>query len=41
MLEGVWVKGNPHSLLVTLPAYAVTMEISVENFQKAKNKYTI
>lgn len=34
--KGCEGKGNPHSLWVGLPTTAATMEISVENPQKAK-----
>lgn len=41
MLEGVWGKENLCSVLVELQTSAVTLEISVENLQKAKNKSAV
>ena len=40
MLEGVWRKGNPPTLLLGMYVDADTVENSVEVSQKAKNRTT-
>ena len=40
-LERVWRKGNPPTLLVGMQVDAPTMEDSMEDPQKAKNRITI
>lgn len=40
MLEGLWGKGNTHLLFVILQTGAATMEISVDNTQKAEGRVT-
>jgi hypothetical protein len=39
--KGIFGKGNPRPLLVDFQSGVASMEISVKNSQKAKNKYTI
>ena len=41
MLETVWRKGNPPTLLVGMKIGAATMENSMEVPQKTKNRITI
>ncbi|WP_279286232.1 hypothetical protein [Paraclostridium sordellii] len=41
MLERLWRKGNPHTLLVGMQTDAATMENSMEISQKTKNGNTI
>ena len=41
MLERMWRKGNPHTLLVKTQTGAATMEKSMEISQKIKNTNTI
>lgn len=41
VLEGLWGKGYPYSLLVELQTGVVTLKIRMENPQKANNKHTI
>ena len=41
MLERVWRKGNPPTLLVAMSVGAATMEKSMEVPQKTKNRITI
>ena len=41
MLESVWRKGNPPTLLVGIQVGADTMENSVEIPQKTKDRITI
>lgn len=38
--QGVQGEGNPHSLLMELQTGGPTLEISLKNSQKAKNKST-
>ena len=41
MLERVWRKGNPPTLLVGMQVGTATMEDTREDPQKAKNRITI
>ncbi len=41
MLEGLWRKRNPHTLLVGMQTGTATMESSMEYPQKIKNRSTI
>ena len=41
MLERLWRKGNPHSLLMGMQTGANTMENSVETSQKIRNRNPI
>ena len=41
MLERVWRKGNPPTLLVGMYVGVATMENSMEGPQKTKNRITI
>ena len=41
MLERMWRKGNPPTLLVGMQVCAATMENSMEVPQKTKNRNTI
>ena len=41
MLERMWRKGNPHTLLVGKQTGAATMENSMEISQKIENRNTI
>ena len=40
MLERVWRKGNPPTLLVEMQVHAATMETSMKAPQKTENKVT-
>jgi len=40
MLESVWRKGNPPTLLVEMQVHAATMETSMEVPQNTENKVT-
>ena len=40
MLERVWRKGNPPTLLVEMQVQAATMETSMEVSQNTENKVT-
>jgi hypothetical protein len=41
MLEEMWDKGKPLSLLIRLQTCVATLEVSVDNPQKAKNQPTL